>query len=128
MKSLKILILGMLTLIAEQNIAEEIYLKNPLLRDEDISRTIISANYKILPSGLYEYTYDIKSPKNNKGIISGFFLDIACDSDFGIFAYDEPAAEYFKNYSNSGLHVPVQGYGVMLHTGYVSVTGNNEMY
>ncbi|MBN4080642.1 hypothetical protein JYT31_03155 [Beggiatoa alba] len=103
-------------------------LKDPRMRDEDISGTIVSVKVTLLPSGLYEYVYDVTSPETNKGRILDFGIDIACSQNFGAFAYPEPPAPYFSgDFSGDGKHIPIQAYGVKGFTGLMSISKDNKI-
>lgn len=102
-------------------------LKDPRLRDEDISRSAISATYSILPDGMYEYLYTIESNKDNKGEIDTFKLDISCQDKFSPVSFSEPPTKMFENNSIDGMHIPVQHYGVMYATYWLSITGDNQL-
>ena len=54
-------------------------LKDPKLRDEDISGTLVSVEYFSRTDGLFEYIYTISNPDTNKGTIANLGLDLSCD-------------------------------------------------
>ncbi len=60
------------------------HLLDPRLRDESIAGTRLEVEYFIRPDGLYEYVYSMSSPVENKGTIVDMFLDLKCDTNFGL--------------------------------------------
>lgn len=78
-------------------------LKDPHLRNEDISNTTVSVNVTLAADGNYLYEYSITSNSDNLGTISGFAIDISCEhpelADLG-----HPPTE---NFSEDGKHVSV---------------------
>lgn len=102
-------------------------LRDPKLRDEDISNTIVSVNVEP-GNGLYKYTYTIESPDTNKGIINDFLVDVSCDIQFDEveIPVEGDRLGYNGNKSEDGQHVPVEifaGYGT---SNIYSITSNNH--
>jgi len=104
-----VLLLGSYTVFAEFfDDVDKSDWKDPRTRDEDLSHTKIKVLTKRV-DGLYYYAYEITSPPENKGIITGFSLDISCDLDFS--QVDFPAVTPIKDMSK-GKHVPVGGVSI----------------
>lgn len=110
---------------------DNILLRDPRLRDEDISATEVQVKVNRLPDGLYEYSYDIHSPAVNKGKTLNFGIDIGCNLDFETVDFPEPPDASFRgDFSKDGLHVPVRHYRAVDTNGVTvagppSISGNN---
>ena len=84
-------------------------LKDPRLRDEDLSGTVVSVEVTRNAMGMYVYTYHVESPPTNTGRILQFILDIGCDGVVdpkGFDAGDYPS-DADPSLSEDGKHVPV---------------------
>lgn len=62
--------------------ANSVERKDPRLRDEDISASLLSVEYFTRSDGLMEYVYSINNPLGNKGILSTLLLDLSCEAKF----------------------------------------------
>ena len=122
------LILSIVFCLSSVAVSNAETLKDPKTRDEDLSHTTVTASYRILPDGMYEYSYDIESPPENIGIIDHFSLDLSCSDTFSATAFSEPPIRMFKDSSPDGKHVPAQADGVMYHTYSLGISVYNEMY
>ncbi|QKT02790.1 hypothetical protein HUS23_02655 [Ectothiorhodospiraceae bacterium 2226] len=84
-------------------------LKDPRLRDDDISPTTISVDVTRNAHGHYAYTYDLVMPEENTGTVNIFALSISCAHAVdprGFDLQDYPTAA-MGSFSRNGLHVPV---------------------
>lgn len=98
-------------------------LRDPRLRDEDLSYSTVSVHVVQRQDGFYEYTYDIVNPAENRGAIADFMMDVSCDLDFGQITFPEPRYPFDRgSFSDPSQHVPVQPYGVTGSTTIQSVT------
>jgi len=77
----KVIFYALCFLFVNENLYSAV-LKDPRLRDEDISATIVTVDYFTRPDGLYEYAYSIESPLGNKGIINSMSMDLTCSGNF----------------------------------------------
>lgn len=66
--------------------------KDPRLRDEDISATVLDVNVSRRQDGLYSYIYTLTSPTENKGQVTTFLLDINCSHSFGEVVLPTPSS------------------------------------
>lgn len=113
--------------------AVSVELRDPATRDEDISATQIEVQVNRLPSGIYEYLYNVISPAENKGRIGIFSFDISCDLDFGEVVYPEPPYPHtWESASPNGEHVPVRPYAAIgddgtILSGRPGIDINNEL-
>lgn len=84
-------------------------LKDPFLRDDDISGTQVEVEVSVDPAGNYVYTYDISSPDTNTGYILSFDLDVTCDEvvDQKGFSPADYQTDRTSNRSEEIPHVPV---------------------
>lgn len=111
-----------------------LYVKDPALRDEDISAAQLRAMVRELPTGMYEYVYDIVSPPSNKGRIVTLRIDARCELDFGGFSYPDPPDPYEGDDSSiGGQHVPIRAYRVVSSAGAVlagapGISTSNAVY
>lgn len=99
-------VFGLLFIGGNINSAE---LKDPRLRDEDISASLISVDYFTRPDGLIEYVYSITSPLENKGEITRMLLDLSCSASFDFV--NLPYADGMPGYSNAAVSL-----GIAAHT------------
>lgn len=106
--------------------AEQI-LKDPRTRDEDISATEVTVAVNQLGGGLYEYVYSLSSAQANRGIVLSFAVDVACDIEFAELPYPQAPDPRFRNHSQDGLHVPLQGYGAPGQSGPASISAANAV-
>lgn len=90
---------------------EATFLRDPRLRDEDISATSLLVTTRRLENGFYEYVYDVVSPSSNLGTLSVYGVDVGCELDFGNVGFPEPPYKYVRRDASDGKHVPVQAYG-----------------
>lgn len=102
-------------------------LKDPKLRDEDISNAVVSVNVE-KKNDLYKYTYTVESPDVSKGIINDFLIDVGCDIEFDPveIPVEVDRLGYGGNNSDDGEHVPVEifaGYGT---SNFYSISANNH--
>ena len=92
--------------------AEDI--KDPLYRDESIAGVEITVDVRRLPSGNWEYLYDITSPDTNKGTVIEFRLDLSecVNADELAEQYElvepppDPPAMDFHGYAQSPREFP----------------------
>lgn len=102
-------------------------LRDPRLRDEDISGLGLATKIDKLPNGNYKYTYTITSPASASGDVLDFYLDINCPNmpDIGEQHIDD--AGYTREYNRSadGRHVPLQSSIVGLSQKIASITRDN---
>ena len=84
-------------------------IKDPRLRDEDVSATSVAVQVTRNPAGLYVYTFDVESPSSNTGRILLFTLDIACNEvvDAKGFRPGDFPSDAGHSLSEDGRHVPV---------------------
>ena len=88
-------------------------LKDPRLRDENISTTTVTVDVSRNAAGHYVYTYDIDAPISNLGKILTFGVDISCETKPDARGFDasdyprDPALRAIRNFSQDGKHVPV---------------------
>jgi hypothetical protein len=83
-------------------------LKDPHLRDDDISLTRVSVDVDINAHGHYVYTYDLHMPSENTGMVRTFVLDISCANQMDSRGFDPQ--HYLSDVrisSRDGRHVPV---------------------
>lgn len=73
--------------------------KDPRLRDEDISATLVEVEITERADGLYSYVYTLTSPEANKGRISSFHIDLNCTHAFGEVALPVPNGGFFGGYN-----------------------------
>lgn len=110
--------IGAYLALSSPDAAEE--LKDPRTRDIDISLTEISVGVNRLASGFYEYIYSLSAPLENKGTVTEFNVDIACDEmPDGEYVFPEPPINLRWDYWGNGKHPPVQI--------YPSVTGSSSL-
>lgn len=64
--------------------------KDPMSRDEDISRTQVHVEHNRLPGGLHEYIYTIDAPDSNLGVVSKFSVDLSCNVAFTAMRLPSP--------------------------------------
>lgn len=108
----------LLNVLSGTALAQTTTLHDPRLRDEDISGTQVNVSVQRLPSGIYEYRYDLVSPATNKGEISNFAVDAKCALDFGQINFQESSDPKFRiDASRDSQHVPLQVYHVEDATG-----------
>lgn len=67
--------------------------KDPMSRDEDISRTQVHVEHNRLPGGLHEYIYTIDAPESNLGVVSKFSVDLSCNVAFTAMRLPQPENE-----------------------------------
>lgn len=97
---------------------EPTVLRDPHLRDEDISGASVVSSVRRLTGGLYEYRYDVINPPTSLGKLFLFDLDMTCGLDFGAVSFPEPPHDYSREDDSDGKHVPLQAYpGVRSETG-----------
>lgn len=102
-------------LLCEGTLAQQAgTLADPRTRNEDISRTRLTASVVRRTDGLYEYTYSLTSPIENKGRIVSFGIDANCDLQFEPVVFPElgpPSSDPRDGDSASvdGKHVPAAG-------------------
>lgn len=76
-------------------------LADPRNRDEDISNTVVTVDWSMLPDGNYAYTYTIESLIENKGKIQNFGIDMSCDNpSSGALGY-----QAIRTSSHNGKHI-----------------------
>lgn len=112
-------VLSAFTGIASGVAQEPTVLRDPRLRDEDISGTTINSTVRRLPSGLYEYRYDLALPASSPGEILSFNVDITCDLDFGNVLYPEPPYPHENPDASSVRHVPIRAYASLGPAGQI---------
>lgn len=98
-------------------------LRDPRLRDEDISGTTVTASVRRLPGGLYEYRYDLSLPASSPGEVLSFDIDVSCTLNFSAVTYPEPPYQYEREDNASGRHVPLQAYASLGPAGEVRSGG-----
>lgn len=104
--------------------------KDPRLRDEDISASLISVDYFTRPDGLIEYVYSITSPLENKGESARLLLDLSCTASFE--PVDLPFADGMPGYSNDAVSLGIAAHTpTAIHADYgsaflYSITVNGE--
>lgn len=67
--------------------------RDPMSRDEDISRTRVHVEHNRLPGGLHEYIYSIEAPESNLGVVSKFSVDLSCNVAFTAMRLPSPENE-----------------------------------
>lgn len=84
-------------------------LKDPFLRDDDVSLTSLSVSVSRNSQGLYVYTYDIKAPLENTGSVGTFVLDISCPEPVDSRGFDprDFPSDASPSFSRDGKHIPV---------------------
>lgn len=111
MNYLHIIIILSLVFVSRINAQE---LKDPRLRDEDISATQVLVDVQQQSDGLYRYRYSVESPISNKGKILSFSVDLSCDVAFepvdlpypvGREGYTDPKS-LADNSLDVGMHTP----------------------
>lgn len=86
-------------------------LADPRTRDEDISATDVEVSVTRLPSGFYSYIYSLAASEENKGDVTSFVVDVACETAPGSVEFPEPPSSLYIVYaSENGLHAPFQMY------------------
>jgi hypothetical protein len=121
MRPIQLLLICLIVALCAETLAEEpIPLKDPRLRNEDISGTEVAATVERLPNGFYEYRYDIQASQTNNGDVFYFAIEAGCSLDFGDVQFPEPpfvSPRTRPNASRDGQHVPAQIYPVVDSTG-----------
>lgn len=102
-------------------------LKDPMLRDENISNTNITVDVSH-EKGLYKYLYTVESPPTNLGIIGKLLIDISCNLDYD--EIDIPVTTerkgHFESLSRDGKHVPAEVFAAYGTSNFYGITqGNN---
>lgn len=103
---LRLTFLASLLVISNSHAAE---LKDPFLRDDDISGTTLTVSVTMDAVGNYVYKYDLEAPSTNTGRIIGFDVDATCDEEVdqkGFNPYDYPS-DGTSYLSEDIPHVPV---------------------
>lgn len=98
--------------------------KDPMYRDEDISKTDISVEVNRTSEGFFEYIYKISSPPENTGVINHFNVDIECNlkfPDVGLPPSDHEIAKYPKL-----KHVPVSIKHTPGNSGSLGILPHNQ--
>lgn len=99
MKKFSLLLIGLIFTFPAY--AQEVELKDPRTRDEDISNTIVKVDVSMLGDGNYLYNYTLESPLSNKGKILSFSVDSSCDKSVnGPIGYD-----HIESLSKDGNHL-----------------------
>ena len=85
-------------------------LKDPALRDEDISKTDLSVEIFTRPDGLNEFVYTLDSPIENLGRIVRLEIDISCEVVFDpvVLPFPIGAEGYDDSHDEDGVppHTP----------------------
>lgn len=107
-------------------------LRDPRLRDEDISHTSVQAVVKRLDGGVFEYRYKLTSPSSNLGEILSFKIDVTCELDFGNPTFPEPPYPFPAEDNGPPRHVPLQAYPAIGPSGAnptprAAITRNGEL-
>lgn len=89
---------------------EPTVLRDPHLRDEDISATTVTSTVARLSDGTYEYKYNLAAGTLNKGRVLSFGLDISCTLVFEGYSFPEAPDPHFTRDLALGMHVPLQPY------------------
>lgn len=105
-------------------------LKNPYLRDDDISATKVTVEVGYDAQGRYVYTYDIEAPEDNTGYILSYELDISCTEvpdarGFDVSSYPPDATH---SLSTDEKHVPVAVGAPWGQAGLWGVSESNEIH
>lgn len=85
-------------------------LKDPRLRDEDMSNMIFTVDISMRPDGLYEYVYSLDSPIENLGRLLSLRIDLTCEAAFDPVVLPHPVgAPGYDPYTYDDLapHTPV---------------------
>ena len=103
-----VLMLAFVAVLAHAEQASE-PLKDPRMRDENISATEVVSEVSVNAEGHFVYTYDIRSSLANSGEILSFVIDIGCEqaADSQGFNPGDYPSDADPNYSEDGKHIPV---------------------
>ncbi|QKT02803.1 hypothetical protein HUS23_02740 [Ectothiorhodospiraceae bacterium 2226] len=99
----------MACLLAGVSLVDAAELKDPRLRDDDISPTKISVEVTRNAHGHFVYSYDLDMPEGSTGQVRTFALAIGCAEAVdprGFDPSDYPSKAMMGNFSSDGLHVP----------------------
>ena len=102
-------------------------LKDPKLRDEDISGLSITTKIEKQADSKYKYTYTISNPAYSLDDILSFYLDIECPNMPNVGEQHTDDAGYTResNSSADGRHVPLQSSIDGLSQKMASITRDN---
>lgn len=119
-----------LLLLSVVSQAEAATLKDPHLRDDDISATEVTTNIGRNQQYHYVYTYNIKAPLENTGRILTFLLDISCPDvvDSRGFNPETYPSDASPSMSNDGKHTPVAIDAPRGEAGIFGISVNNEVH
>lgn len=103
-------------------------LKDPYTRDEDISKTELTAKVSRDGAGLYHYVYRLESSIQNKGAIGGFSVDISCGLSFDPIELPNAAGleGHLGDLSFDGKHVPAAVRAAWGSAHSYLISSNNE--